>query len=266
MKIALAQYAMQSDWRENLKKVIALMKEAAAGGAGMICFPELQLSPFFPQHRKARVPEYIMDMNHPAVQKLREQCAELKQTAVLNIYLKENGKLYDASPVINSDGSLLGISKMVHITQIPNFYEQDYYAPSDTGFQVYETKNLKIGVVICFDRHFPESVRICALKGAEVVVIPTANLKGEPVDLFIAEMRAAALQNTVYIALCNRVGKEDAVTFAGASVVVDPNGSVIAEAGDGEQMLYAEVRAEVVEKTRRERPWLKMRRPHLYDL
>lgn len=266
MKMALAQYAMHTGWRGNLKKVIELMKEAAAKSAEVICFPELQLSPFFPRHRRTAVPEYIMDMNHPAVGKLREQCAALKLTAVLNIYLKEKGKLYDASPVISAEGAVLGISKMVHITQIPNFYEQDYYAPSDTGFQVFDSGNLKIGVVICFDRHFPESVRSCALKGAELVVIPTANLKGEPIDLFIAEMRAAALQNTVYIALCNRVGKEDAVTFAGASAVIDPNGKVIAEAGDGEQVLYANVDQALVEKTRRERPWLKMRRPDLYNL
>ena len=119
------------------------------------------------------------------------------------------GKRYDASLVINADGSLLGVSKMVHIVQAPLFHEQDYYTPLDSGFETYTTQAGIVGVVICFDRHYPESIRTCVLKGAQIIVIPTANIKGEPLELFEWELRVPAMQNEVVIALCNRVGVED---------------------------------------------------------
>jgi predicted amidohydrolase len=242
------------------------MTEAAGNGASVVCFPEIQFSPFFPQFPGGDGSRYVMEIDHPAVQAVQQACRELGLVAVPNLYLEQGGKRYDASPVLDSDGAILGVSKMVHVLQAPFFYEQDYYTPSDSGFQVYDTSVGRIGVVICFDRHYPESVRACALKGAELIVIPTANTKGEPLEFYEWELRVAANQSGVFIAMCNRVGVEDEMDFCGESIVVDPSWGVVAKADDSEQILYAEIDFDLIEESRAARPYLKLRRPEFCAL
>lgn len=265
MKIALAQLSVTPHLDRNLEKALSAMDEAAAAGAQVICFPEIQLSPFFPQHSNRDVSQYAVTIDHEVVKRLRAKCSKKGLVAIPNLYLEEDGKRFDASPVINSDGEVLGISKMVHIVQAPCFYEQDYYEPSNTGFHVYCTSVGRIGVVICFDRHYPESIRTCVLRGAELVVIPTANTKGEPLEMFEWELRIPAMQNGVFIAMCNRVGLEDKMEFCGESIVVDSDGEVIAKADDQEQLLFAETDLSQVRKSRKNRPFLELRRPETYD-
>jgi N-carbamoylputrescine amidase len=118
--------------------------------------------------------------------------------------------------------------------------------------------------VICFDRHFPEAIRTCAAKGAELILVPAANTKIEPLDVFEAEMRAAAYQNNVFIAMCNRVGHEGNMDFAGESLVVDPYGRVILKADDKEGLLTCELNFDLVQEARRERPFIDMRRKEFY--
>ena len=181
-----------------------------------------------------------------------------------NIYLELNGLRYDASLWITPDGNIKDIAKMVHIAQNPKFYEQDYYTPSDDGFKVFDTKFGKVGIVICFDRHLPESIRCCALKGADLIIIPTANTKEEPMEAFEWEMRIQAMQNQVFIAMCNRVGKENEMHFAGESLVIDPKGNVIKKADDTEQLLTCEINLEEVSKIRENINYLSLRRPDQY--
>lgn len=266
MKIALVQSKMDHDMAENLQKTISAMKKAAEVGSNVVCFPEIQFSPFFPQGPSRNVSKYAIDINHEIVDSLRAACAKTGLIAVPNFYLEENGNRYDASPVINLDGKLLGISKMVHIAQAPYFFEQDYYTPSDSGFRVYDTSAGKIGIVICFDRHFPESIRTCALRGAEIIIIPTANTRAEPMEMFEWEMRISAMQNGVFIAMCNRVGIEGNMDFCGESIVIDPNGDVIAKANDQEQILYAEIDLGTIENIRNKRPYIKLRRTDMYEI
>jgi predicted amidohydrolase len=265
VKIALVQPTLSESMDENLNKALLSMDEAASRDAELICFPEIQLSPFFPQYPGKDVSKYAIPINHTIVKSLQEKCRSLNLVGFLNLYLREGKNRYDASPVIDSDGSLLGISKMVHIVQAPCFYESDYYTPSDSGFQVFDTAVGKVGVVICFDRHYPESIRSCRLKGAELIVIPTANTKAEPLEMFEWEMRVSAMQNGVYIAMCNRVGIEGAMDFCGESIVVDPNGDIVAKADDREQILYAHIDYTKVERARKVRPYLKLRRPEAYE-
>ncbi len=265
MKIALIQPKLVDDMEENLSKALASMDEVASKGAELICFPEIQLTPFFPQYSGRDVSSYAVEIKDDCVIQLREKCRELRIIGLPNIYLKEGNNRFDASPVIDSDGSLLGVSKMVHIVQAACFFEQDYYTPSDTGFQVFETSVGRVGVVICFDRHYPESIRTCTLKGAQLIVIPTANTKGEPLEMFEWELRVAAMQNGVYIAMCNRVGIEGEMEFCGESIVVDPNGDVVAKADDADQILYADIDFEKVQQARLDRPFLQLRRPEMYE-
>lgn len=159
--------------------------------------------------------------------------------AVPNIYLSEDGRNYDASILIDTDGTVIGIQKMVHVAQAKQFYEQDYYTPSNDGFKVFETKYGKIGIVVCFDRHYPESIRTEVMEGAELILIPTVNTKSEPSEMFEWELRVQAFQNSAIIAMCNRVGEEGSMFFSGESVVIDANGDVLSKADDKERIMIA---------------------------
>ena len=154
---------------------------------------------------------------------------------------------------------------MVHIAQNENFYEQDYYTPAEDGFKVFATPFGEIGIVICFDRHMPESIHTCAKKGADLIIVPTANTKAEPMEMFEWEMRVQAMQNQVFIAMCNRVGTEDKMQFAGESIVIDPRGKVLAKADDREQLLVCDIDLQEVKKVRSSLDYLSLRRPEQYE-
>lgn len=265
MRLALVQLRLTESLEENLDLAVARLEEAAADGADVVCFPEIQLSPFFPQFPARDASRWAVSLDHEAITTLRRTCAELELVAFPNVYLEEGGTNFDATVAIDRNGEILGVSKMVHVVQVPRFYEQDYYTPSNTGFRVYETAYGTIGVVICYDRHFPESIRTCMLRGAEVIVIPTANTRDEDLELFEWELRVPAAQNGVFLAMCNRVGREHAMDFCGGSLVVGPAGQVLAKADDGEQILYAELDLESIAEERTKRPYLELRRPEAYE-
>jgi len=238
-KLAALQHAMSPDIETNLETARRMLAKAAKAGTKLAVFPEVQLSPFFPVRRGNDASIYAMTADHPALAALSDMAKSNGIVTVANIYFQEDdGTRFDASPVFDADGSLLGISKMVHIAQFENFWEKDYYA-SGSGFDVYDTAAGRLGIVICYDRHFPESYRACALQGAEIIATPTCNLAGEPLDLFAGEMRALAFQNSIYSILANRYGKEGETAYGGHSVITGPDGALLAEAGSFETVLTA---------------------------
>lgn len=258
MRLAMAQMRMSANREENLQSALGFMEQAKAEGADLIFFPELQLSPFFPQYEKRDAAPWLLDMDAPEILALREKCRELKLFASPNVYLVQDGKKYDASLMIDGEGELLGISKMVHIAQAKYFYEQDYYTPSPEGFKIYETPFGKIGIVICFDRHLPDGIRSCASQGADLVIIPTANIVGEPLELFAWEVQVQSFQNTVFTAMCNRVGPEGEIVFAGESLLAGPDGELLFKAGDREELIVLDVPLEAAARERAVRPWLSL--------
>lgn len=265
LKIALAQMKISEDIEENLEKTLKSIEVAAKNGSELICFPELQLNPFFPQYEDVDTSNYILSIDDEKIKKIRKKCKELNIISIPNIYLKENDKYFDASVLINNKGEILGTSKMVHIMRCRQFYEQDYYFPSDTGFKVYNTPIGKIGIIVCFDRHISESFRLCALQGADLVIIPAANIKTEPMEKFQWELRISAMQNNIFVAMCNRVGREGKMNFAGESIIVDPNGDVVIKADDKEQIIYADIDTTIIQKYRKKTPYIYLRRPEVYS-
>ncbi len=252
----MAQMQLGPSIESNLQKSLLWMERAKEAGADLIFFPEVQLSPFFPQYEKQDASAWLVTETGPELRALQNACQRLHLFASPNVYLKQNGKRYDASLMIDDTGTVLGISKMVHIAQAPCFYEQDYYTPSEEGFRVYDTPFGRVGIVICFDRHLPDGIRSCALQGAELVLIPTANILGEPLELFEWEVRVQAFQNTVFVAMCNRVGPEGALTFAGESLLAGPDGSQLHKSGGTEELIVTDVSLKTVAEVRRQRPWL----------
>ena len=264
MKIALCQMKNRGTVYENLQYSIQAIKEAASQNADLILFPEVQLTEFFPQYPGQDVSSYRICQDSEIVQAFCDAAREQHIMVVPNLYLYENGKTYDASFLIQKDGKIAGIQKMVHVAQANQFFEQDYYTPSDTGFQVFDTECGRIGIVVCFDRHYPESIRSEVLMGADLILIPTVNTKAEPSEMFEWELRVQAFQNSVYIAMCNRVGTEGEMEFSGESVVTDANGNTIVKADDTEQMVYADIDVEQAAEIRHSRPYTNLRRKELY--
>lgn len=264
MKLAMYQMKNAGSMKENLNKSLDAIRKASEAGMDLILFPEVQLTEFFPQYHGRDVQEYEVSLDSEIVKALCRACKTYHIMAVPNLYLTENGKAYDASLLIDKNGDILGIQKMVHVAQAENFYEQDYYTPSDTGFQVFETAIGKIGIVVCFDRHYPESIRTEALMGADLILIPTVNTSAEPMKMFETELCAQAFQNSVWIAMCNRVGKEGSMDFAGESLIIDPNGETIIKVNDTEQLIYSELDPDAAYRIRMSKPYTELRRREWY--
>ena len=265
MKIALCQMENKGSVQENLEGSLRAVREAASQHTDLILFPEVQLTEFFPQYPGKDVSRYRVRIDSEIVKAFCDVAREHQIMVVPNLYLEEHGKAYDASLLIRKDGTIAGVQKMVHVAQADKFFEQDYYTPAEDGFKVFATPFGKIGIVICFDRHMPESIRTCAKKGADLIIVPTANTKAEPMEMFEWEMRVQAMQNQAFIAMCNRVGTEDKMQFAGESIVIDPRGKVLAKADDREQLLVCDIDLQEVKKVRSSLDYLSLRRPEQYE-
>ena len=267
MKIALIQQHATFDKAANVARALDAVDRAAAAGASLAIFAELAFERFHPQ-RPAE--DSFLDLAElvpgPTTDAFCERARRHGMVTILNLYERDAARAYDCSPVIDADGRLLGRTRMVHITDYACFHEQGYYTPGDTGAPVYDTRVGRIGVAICYDRHYPEYMRALAVAGADLVAVPQAGAAGEwPEGLYEAELRVAAFQNGYYTALCNRVGDEDCLTFAGESFVCAPNGQVIARAPAGEDtILYADVDLSSAERSHARRLFLRDRRPELY--
>src|SRR5262245_43059880 len=243
-RIALVQQRVSPDKRANVERGLAALESAAANGANIVCFAELAFEPFYPQCRAAAGFEQLAEpVPGPTTEAFAVLARRLGVVVVLNLFERDGERCYDTSPVIDADGTLLGRTRMVHITDYAGFHEQDYYTPGDTGAPVFQTRLGRVGVAICYDRHFPEYTRALALGGAELVVVPQAGTVGEwPEGLFEAEMRVAAFQNGYFVALCNRVGADGKMSFAGESFVCTPEGEVLGRAPLGtDHVLLADV-------------------------
>jgi beta-ureidopropionase len=269
MKIALIQQQATPDRESNLRRGIAALEEAAAHGSQLAVFPELAFLRFFPQRRRTeQPPPWTETIPGPTTEEFSRLARKLGIVVVLNLYEQDGDRTYDSSPVLDADGSLLGVTRMIHIIQGPCFHETDFYCPGDLGAPVYSTAAGRLGVAICYDRHYPEYMRALGVRGVEIVVVPQAGAIGEwPPGVFEAEMQVASFQNGYFSALSNRVGTEECLTFAGESFVTDPMGRVIARAPAGQDhILYADLDFSLLKQCAARRHFLPDRRPEIYPL
>lgn len=268
-RLALAQLSSGPDRDVNLARALTAMEAAHQAGAQLIAFPEVVLDRFFPQRRNDPAAFALAEpIPGPICDALSQQAARLGLVTVFNLYeVDAGGRRFDSSPVFDADGRLLGVTRMLHITDYEHFHEQGYYHPGDRGMPVYDTRIGRVGVAICYDRHYPEVMRSLGLQNAELVVIPQAGTLGEwPEGMYEAEVRTAAFQNGYFTALCNRVGEEDALTFAGESFVVDPEGRVLARGKRLEDdLLLCDVDLASCASSTARRLFWKHRRPELYS-
>lgn len=267
MRIALAQQYAGPDREENLARALAAMDGAAARGAVLVAFAELALDRFFPcRPDDPEAAARAEPIPGPLADAIAARARQRSLVVVFNMYERDaEGRRFDSSPVFDADGSLLGVTRMVHIADYEGFHEKAYYTPGDRGAAVYDTRIGRIGVAICYDRHYPEYMRALGVAGARLVVIPQAGLEGEwPDGMLEAEVRVAAFQNGYFAALCNRVGAEGDLRFAGESFIADPWGRIVARGASGtEDLVLADVDLSACEEAPARMFW-RDRRPTLY--
>lgn len=268
MRIALVQQHAGPDRAENLARALAAMDRAAEHGAGLVAFAELALERFFPcRPDDAEAAGRAEPIPGPLADAIAARARDRSLVTVFNMYERgPDGRCFDSSPVFDADGALLGVTRMVHIADYEGFHEKAYYTPGDRGAAVYDTAVGRVGVAICYDRHYPEYMRALGVAGARLVVIPQAGLEGEwPEGMFEAEVRTAAFQNGYFAALCNRAGVEgEGMRFAGESFVADPWGRILARGASGaDDLVLADLDLAACAEAPARLFW-RNRRPELY--
>jgi beta-ureidopropionase len=271
LRIALAQVAVGPHREDNVQRALRMMDDAAQAGAELIVFPEMSVDPFFPQYRAEKhFFDWGVPVPGPLTNRFQERAAHLSLATVINVFEREApGRYYDCSPVFGENGRYLGKQRMMHILEGPGYNERYYYWPGDSGYPVFDVGPVRVGVAICYDRHFPEGMRALALGEAEVIVVPTAtaSMEAQFRAIWEVEMQAAAVANGLFVAVANRAGVDDTLTFFGSSFAVDPYGRVLARASENDvALLLVDLDLSLVEEARRDMPFLRDRRPDTYGV
>jgi N-carbamoylputrescine amidase len=235
VRAALVQTTWTGDQESMTKAHEEYARQAAAAGAKVICFQELFYGPYFCQVQDPEFYSYAESVPGPTVERFQALARELGMVMVLPVYEQEQpGVLYNTAAVIDADGKYLGKYRKNHIPQVKGFWEKFYFRPGNLGYPVFDTAVGRIGVYICYDRHFPEGWRALGLAGAKIVFNPSATSRGLSAYLWQLEQPASAVANEYFIGAINRVGVEELGDndFYGTSYFVDPEGKFVGEVGD----------------------------------
>jgi len=256
----------------NLALHIPLIEKAASEGVQMICMQEIFTGPYFCAEQTTRwydSTERIPD--GPTTQLMQELAKKHSMVIVVPIYEEEStGVYYNTAAVIDADGTYLGKYRKNHIPHVaPGFWEKFYFRPGNLGYPVFDTAYGKVGVYICYDRHFPEGARALGLNGAEIVFNPSATVAGLSEYLWKLEQPAHAVANAYFVGAINRVGHEqpwDIGEFYGQSYFCDPRGQFLATASrDKTELITAELDFDKIREVRNTWQFYRDRRPETYD-
>jgi beta-ureidopropionase len=251
---------------------IPFIESAGKQGVQVLCFQEVFTQPYFCPSQDPkwyRAAERIPDGH--TTQLMREYAKKYGMVMVVPLYEEEmTGVYYNAAAVIDADGSYLGKYRKSHLPQVAGFWEKFFFKPGNLGYPMFQTAHCKLGVYICYDRHFPEGWRALALNGAEYVVNPSATVAGLSQYIWEIEQPAAAVANGYYVGAINRVGSEapwNIGKFYGSSYFVNPRGKIVAQAsGDRDELLVADLDMDMVREVRDLWQFFRDRRPESYGL
>lgn len=264
MKIAGIQFSCSVDREKNTEKACKMMEIAVEQGARIVAFQELFNLHWFPRNRDESAFGLAEDAGGPTMSRMREEARKRETVLVLPFFEKENGSFFNSCAVIDSDGSMAGIYRKVHIPDIPLWEEKFFFSPGNLGFPVFETRHGRIAVAISWDNLFPEVSRIYALKGADVIFAPTAcAFKSQ--HIWQTAISGNAIANSLFAMRVNRVGSEEGLDFYGMTFCANPEGELIGgPTGRNDAVLLADADIERLAETRREWPIMRERRPDLY--
>src|ERR1041384_3316313 len=278
IKVGLVQTTVEDDEARHVQKTLERVREAASRGAKLICLQELFASPYFCQTEDAAAFDLAEPIPGPTSEAVSACAKELGVSIVVPLFERRAAGLYHNSLIVaGPTGESLGLYRKMHIPDDPQFYEKYYFTPGDLGFKTFQTPEANVGTLICWDQWYPEAARLTALRGAEILVYPTA-IGWHPAEK--AEYGAAQLQawqtiqpppplaHRVLVGAVNRGGREGrkagGLQFWGHSFVADPFGVVLAEAGEGEETLVVELDLSRQEYVRRNWPFYRDRRIDAY--
>lgn len=271
VRAALVQTAWTGDYESMLQTNIDYAHGAANDGAKVLCFQEIFTGPYFCNVQDPTfydLAESIPDGRTVTV--MTEVAKETGMVLVVPIYERvDEGTFYNTAAVIDADGTMLGIYRKTHIPQVEGFWEKFYFRPGNLGYPVFDTAVGRIGVYICYDRHFPEGWRELGLKGAKIVFNPSATTRGHSKYLWQLEQPAAAVANQYFVGAINRVGSEDLedTDYYGSSYFVDPRGQTVGEpASDtADEVVVRDLDMGEIETARRHWAFYRDRRPEVYE-
>ncbi|MFL6208866.1 MAG: nitrilase-related carbon-nitrogen hydrolase [Pyrinomonadaceae bacterium] len=258
--------------RANIDKHVGLIEDAARQGVQILCMQEVFTTPYFCAEQQTRWYEAVERVpDGPTVKLMQELARKHNMVIIVPIYEEEiAGIYYNTAAVIDADGKYLGKYRKNHIPHVaPGFWEKFYFRPGNLGYPTFDTAYARIGVYICYDRHFPEGARILGLNGAEIVFNPSATVAGLSEYLWRLEQPAHAVANGYFIGAINRVGHEqpwDIGEFYGQSYFCDPRGRFIAEAPrDKDALVVADLDLDLIREVRNTWQFFRDRRPDSYD-
>ena len=271
VRAAMVQTAWTGDKESMIELHEKYLAEAAAAGARVMCFQELFYGPYFCQVQDAEFYSYTEAIpDGPTTRRFQELAAKHEMVLVLPMYEKEKeGFLYNTAAVIDADGTYLGKYRKTHIPQVKGFWEKFYFRPGNLGYPVFDTAVGKVGVYICYDRHFPEGWRALGLNGAQIVFNPSATSRGLSSYLWKLEQPASAVANMYYVGAINRVGVEDLGDndFYGTTYFVDPRGQFVGDVCSDreEELIVRDLDLDRIDEDRNQWAFYRDRRPDMYD-
>ncbi len=252
------------------QKHIPMIEDAGKKGVQILCLQEIFNGPYFCPSQDPRWYDAAEPVPGPTTHRLSEYAKKYEMVIIVPVYEKAmRGVYYNTAAVIDADGTYLGKFRKQHIPQTSGFWEKYYFKPGDGGYPVFETKYAKVGVYICYDRHFPEGWRALGLNGADIVFNPSATVAGLSQYLWEIEQPAAAVANTYFIGAINRVGTEapwNIGKFYGSSYFVTPRGKIVAQASeDNDELVFADLNLNEIDEVRKTWQFYRDRRTDAYQ-
>ncbi|MCA8941306.1 MAG: acyltransferase [Planctomycetes bacterium] len=253
-----------------LEKHVPMIERAGEQGVQVLCLQELFNAPYFCPSQDPRWYDAAEPVPGPTTDIMADFARRFGMVIVVPIYEREiAGVYYNTAAVIDADGTYLGKYRKNHIPHTSGFWEKYFFKPGNLGYPVFETAFAKVGVYICYDRHFPEGARILGLHGAEIVFNPSATVAGLSQYLWRLEQPAHAVANGYFMGCINRVGTESPWNigkFYGNSYFIDPRGNFLAEASeDDDELVVADMDLDMIEEVRRVWQFYRDRRPETYE-
>ena len=272
--IAGAQFAGNADKEINVRTAIAMVREAAGRGARIICLPELFSTMYFCVETRREYFDWAEPIPGPTIDRMSDVARETGTVVIAPIFERADGRYFNTAAVIGPDGGLIGKYRKSSIPLMdtaqstePRGNEKFYFTPGDLGFPTFATPFARIGILICYDRHFPEAARVLGLGGAEIVFVPTATTRMTRY-LWDLELRAHAVANAYYVCGVNKVGVDTGGSkrdHHGNSMIVSPRGEILVEASaTKDDIAVADVDLSALPKLRELWGYYRDRRPEMY--
>jgi N-carbamoylputrescine amidase len=271
VRAGIIQAAWTGDKQSMLDRHVELARDAAKQGAQVLCFQELFYGPYFCQVQDNEYFSYTEPIpDGPTTKLMQDLAKETGMVLVVPMFeVEQEGFYYNTAAVIDADGTYLGKYRKTHIPHVSGFWEKFYFRPGNTGYPIFDTAVGRIGVYICYDRHFPEGWRALGLAGAKIVFNPSATSRGLSMYLWNLEQPASAVANEYFIGAINRVGKEPLGDndFYGSSYFVDPRGQTVGEPASDtkDEVVVRDLDMDLIEEVRQQWAFYRDRRPDAYS-